>query len=218
MRVVEINLLPQQYRRRSEPNVWLYASLAAGVATLLAIAVPEIIVGTSVGNLQNRLADQNGQISALSETVRPEYSALITQRDTLMAVSQTAESLSAGKTYWSNDLARFVAQLPASGGVALSSLNMASPATPALYNGQPASKEYDLSGDVSNPGDLVKFLNAYEQGQYGVNFKSTQRDATKNTYTFTATVGQLASTPVSAATNTGIPAPAAPAAPAGGQP
>ena len=211
--MVEINLLPQQYRRRSEPNVWLYASLAVGVATLLIIAVPEIIVGTSVGNLQKRLEDQNGQISALNETVRPEYAALTTQRNDLMAVSQTAKSLSEGKTYWSTDLARFVGQLPQSGGVALTSLNMTAPAptTPALYNGQPASKEFDLSGNVSSPAALVNFLNAYEQGQYGVNFKNTQRDLASGNYSFSATVGQLASTPVSAAASA-VPARA------GGQP
>ena len=219
--MVEINLLPQQYRRRSAPNGWAYASMAAGVATLLAIMIPEIIVGSSVGKLQQRLDDQTGQISALNSSVRPEYSALTSKKATLTAVSQTAKSLSQGKTYWSTDLAQFIGQLPQGGGVALSSLNMQAPATPNLYNGQSATKEFELSGNVSSPAALVRFLNAYDQNRYGVNFKSTQRDTQTGDYSFAATVGQLASAAATPQTDaaTAKPAPAAPAAPAsGGQP
>ena len=219
MRVVEINLLPPQYRRRTEPNVWLYAGVAAVAVTLLAILIPEIVVGTQVGNLQNKLDDQNGQISALQSSVTPEYRSLTADKTRLTAISQTAQSLSTGKTYWSTDLARFVGQLPQSGGVALSSLNMhqAATGTTSLYNGKPADKEYDLSGTALSTSALVNFLNAYDQDNYGVNFKSTQRNTDTSDFAFSATVGQLAGTPVSAAATTAAPAAApgsaAPAAP-----
>ncbi len=215
--MVEINLLPPQYRKRTEPNVWMYASVAAAAVTLLLIAIPEIVVATQVGNLQRRLDDQNGQISALRASVSPEYLRLTNSKTTLTAISQTAESLSGGKTYWSTDLARFVAQLPQSGGVALSTLNMHPSAVAALYNGKPASKEYDLSGSALSTAALVNFLNAYDADNYGVNFKNTQRNPETNNYTFSATVGQLDGTPVNAAATTGLtPAPAAgtPSAPA----
>ena len=210
--MVEINLLPAQYRRRTEPNVWLYAGVAAVAVTLLAIAIPEIVVATQVGNLQNKLDDQNGQISALRSSVTPEYNSLTADKARLTAISQTAQSLSTGKTYWSTDLARFVGQLPQSGGVALSSLNMHQAATgvTSLYNGKPADKEYDLSGTALSTSALVNFLNAYDQDNYGVNFKNTQRNADTSDFTFSATVGQLSGTPVSAAATTA--APAAPAA------
>ncbi len=216
--MVEINLLPAQYRRRTEPNVWLYAGVAAVAVTLLAIAIPEIVVGTQVGNLQNKLDDQNGQISALRSSVTPEYNSLTADKTRLTAISQTAQSLSTGKTYWSTDLARFVGQLPQSGGVALTSLNMhqAATGTTSLYNGKPADKEYDLSGTALSTSALVNFLNAYDQDNYGVNFKNTQRNADTSDFTFSATVGQLAGTPVSAAATTApaaAPGSAAPAAP-----
>jgi len=216
--VVEINLLPAQYRRRTEPNVWLYAGVAAVAVTLLAIAIPEIVVGTQVGNLQNKLDDQNGQISALRSSVTPEYNSLTADKTRLTAISQTAQSLSTGKTYWSTDLARFVGQLPQSGGVALTSLNMhqAATGTTSLYNGKPADKEYDLSGTALSTSALVNFLNAYDQDNYGVNFKNTQRNAETSDFAFSATVGQLAGTPVSAAATTApaaAPGSAAPAAP-----
>ncbi|WP_161880466.1 fimbrial assembly protein [Deinococcus alpinitundrae] len=216
--MVEINLLPPQYRRRTEPNVWMYASAAAAAVTLLAIAIPEIVVGTQVGNLQNKLDDQNGQISALQSSVAPEYRSLTADKTRLTAISQTAQSLSTGKTYWSTDLARFVAQLPQAGGVALSSLSMHQTANGAasLYNGKPADKEYDLSGTALSTSALVNFLNAYDQDNYGVNFKNTQRNADTSDFAFSATVGQLSGTPVSAAATTApaaAPGSAAPAAP-----
>ncbi|AWN24061.1 fimbrial assembly protein [Deinococcus irradiatisoli] len=216
--MVEINLLPPQYRKRTEPNVWMYASIGAAAVTLLLIAIPEIVVATQVGNLQRKLDDQNGQISALNSTVAPEYRSLTNSKTTLTAISQTAQSLSNGKTYWSTDLARFVSQLPQSGGVALSALNMHPSAVASLYNGKPASKEFDLSGSALSTAALVNFLNAYDADNYGVNFKSTQRNPETNNYTFSATVGQLDGTPVNAAattpaagTSVAAPAPSAPA-------
>ncbi|TSA88046.1 fimbrial assembly protein [Deinococcus detaillensis] len=229
--MVEINLLPAQYRKRTEPNVWLYAGVAAVAVTLLAVAIPEIVVATQVGNLQKRLDDENGQISGIEEKDAPEFRRLTADKARLTAISQTATSLSSGKTYWSTDLAQFVAQLPQNGGVALSSLNMHQAASNTLYNGKPASKEYDLSGTALSTSTLVGFLNAYDQDKYGVNFKSTQRNTATNNFDFTASIGQLAGTPVSAAATTTpttpangtpanvtptTPAPAAPAAPTSG--
>ena len=210
--MVEINLLPQQYRKRSEPNVWLYAGVAAGVVTLLAIVIPEIVVGTTIGNLQQRLDDQNGQISALRDgpaSVASEYRTLTTRKINLNAVAQTAQSLSASKTaYWSTDLARFVGQLPSSGGVALTQLTMRQPAANAgtPYDGKAASKEFDLTGNAVSSAALVSFLNAYTQDNYGVNFKSTQRNVADNNYTFNATVGQLDTVAASAVGSTAAPA------------
>ncbi|WP_293914716.1 fimbrial assembly protein [Deinococcus sp.] len=203
--MVEINLLPQQYRKRSEPNVWLYAGVAAGVVTLLAIAIPEIVVATTIGNLQKRLDDQTGQISALQQSVAPEYRDLTTRQNNLNAVAQTARNLSSTKNgYWSTDLAKFVGQLPSGGGVALNQLTMhpfvPNPSAPAPYDGKPASKEFDLTGSAVSSTALVGFLNAYTQDNYGVNFKSTQRNAAANNYTFSATVGQLDSVSASATT------------------
>jgi type IV pilus assembly protein PilN len=205
MPVVEINLLPQQYRKRTEPNVWMYAAVAAGVVTLLAIAIPEIAVATTIGNLNKRLADQNGQISALNESVAPEYRDLTTRKNNLSAVKETATSLSSSKNgYWHTDLARFVGQLPSSGGVALTQLTMhpylPNPSAPAPYDGKLASKEFDLTGNAVSSAALVSFLNSYTQDNYGVNFKSTQRNVTENNYTFNATVGQLDSVAASALT------------------
>ena len=212
--MVEINLLPPQYRKRTEPNVWLYASLGAAAVTLLSSPFPKSWWPPSVGNLQRRLDDNKGQISALQSSVTPEYQALTTSKTNLTAISQTAQSLSSGKTYWSTDLAKFVGQLPQSGGVALSRLEMRAPDAQSLYNGKAASKEFELTGTAASTTALVNFLNAYDQDSYGVNFKNTQRDPLTSNYNFAATVGQLGGVPVSAAATT--PVGTAPAAPASG--
>ena len=63
--VVEINLLPAQYRKRSEPNVWRYASLALPVATVLGVLLFTVVQNTRLGNIQRELDAANGEITAL---------------------------------------------------------------------------------------------------------------------------------------------------------
>lgn len=233
--MVEINLLPAQYRKSSEPSVWRYATVALPVVTVLGIVIFSAVQGTRLGNIQRELADNTGQIDGLAATKR-QYDDLLAQKTNLQKTTDVSKALQASKTYWSSDLARFVNALPTGGGVALSALNMKAVDNSALtnysqqglYNGKPVSMEFDLTGQAASSQSLVNFLNSFENNpNFGVNFKGAQRTAistpgtssttsqpeTASTYSFTATVGLIgqpasatATTPATSGTSGSTPA------------
>jgi type IV pilus assembly protein PilN len=209
--VVEINLLPTQYRKRSEPGVWRLATLALPIAAALGVVIFTGVQAARLSNLNAELEANKGEISAL-EPKKREYDDLTRQKTDLQKVTEVSKTLQASKTYWSSDLARFVAALPSDGNVALSALTMraidsnsqTNLTTQGLYNGKAVSKEFDLTGLAKTSGALVTFLKTFENNpNFGVNFKSAQKAqaATPGTaqssaqssanapYTFNATIG-----------------------------
>lgn len=232
--MVEINLLPAQYRKRSEPGLWRIGTIALPVATALAVLAFTVIQNTRLNNLQTRLDDTEGQISAL-EPDHSEFLGLNRQKSDLQKVTDVSSSLQASKTYWSTDLARFVNALPSAGGVALTALTVRSVdansqtnlAQQGLYNGKAITKEFDLTGQAVSSQALVDFLKTFEDNpNFGVNFRSAQKvtpqtgtspaAADKNPpYTFSAAVGMIGAPTAVAATT---PAAGAPAGAAGSTP
>lgn len=83
--------------------------------TILALLVPEIVVGRQVGQLRAEQDRLNGEIAALAPT-KSEYDRLTATGRTLEEVTAVAGQLRDGKTYWTNDVASFSAQLPAGAG------------------------------------------------------------------------------------------------------
>ena len=181
--MVEINLLPAQYRKRSDPGLWRYGTLALPVAAVLGVALFSVIQNTRLGNIQAQLDENNGVIASLQPAKR-EYDDLNRQKTDLRKVTEVSRTLQASKTYWSSDLARFVNALPTGGGVALSALSVRTVDSntqtnltqQGLYNGKAVTKEFDLTGQAVNSTALVDFLNSFENNpNFGVNFKSAQR-------------------------------------------
>ncbi|ULH16671.1 fimbrial assembly protein [Deinococcus sp. KNUC1210] len=181
--MVEINLLPAQYRKRTEPNVWRYATLAVPVVAVLGVLTFTVYQTTRLVNIQKDLDAVNGQISAL-EDQKSEYDALNRQKTDLEKTTQVAQTLQSTKTYWSSDLARFVNALPSGGDVALSSLTIRAVdpsaqtnlAAAGTYNGETVTKEFDLAGQAKSSQALVTFLKSFESNpDFGVDFKSAQR-------------------------------------------
>ena len=64
--MVEINLLPQQYRKQSEPTLWQPAAVGVVVLTALILIGVEVATATKVGNLTKELDSVNGEIAALT--------------------------------------------------------------------------------------------------------------------------------------------------------
>ena len=181
--MVEINLLPAQYRKRSDPGLWRYGTLALPAAAVLGVALFSVIQNTRLGNIQAQLGENNGVIASLQPAKR-EYDDLNRQKTDLRKVTEVSRTLQASKTYWSSDLARFVNALPTGGGVALSALSVRTVDSntqtnltqQGLYNGKAVTKEFDLTGQAVNSTALVNFLNSFESNpNFGVNFKSAQR-------------------------------------------
>lgn len=236
MPVVEINLLPQGERRGTRPDAWRYATYALIPLTAAAILIPELTVGSRLNGLQDERDQLNGEIAALTPT-KQEYDRLQAEQRTLEEVTAVATQLRGNKTYWTNDVAAFSAQLPRGGGVAITSMNV-KPLDPAalttlqqggVYAGKNVVREIDLSGSARSQQSVVNFLNAYENSpNFAVNFRSLQQDDKTGRYTFAASVGLVGQaapapgTPGAADGTTTAPASAASApvasgaAPAGG--
>ncbi len=181
--MVEINLLPAQYRRRSDPGLWRYGTLALPLAAVLGVVIFSVIQNTRLGNIQAQLDENNGVIASL-ESAKREYDDLNRQKTDLRKVTEVSRTLQASKSYWSSDLARFVNALPTGGGVAMSALTVRTVdsnaqtnlAQQGVYNGKAVTKEFDLTGQAVSSTALVNFLNSFESNpNFGVNFKSAQR-------------------------------------------
>ena len=114
--MVEINLLPQQYRKSNEPNGWRLATYALIPVTIAAILIPEVVTATRVGDLQKQRDSLQGEVAALTQA-KQEFDTLTATETQLKQVTDIATQLRDRKTYWSNDLATFTAQLPAGSNV-----------------------------------------------------------------------------------------------------
>ena len=198
--MVEINLLPQQERRRTRPDAWRYGSIVSVALTVAAILIPELSFGHRLNALHREQDRLNGEIAALTPT-KQEYDRLLATRRTLEEVTAVAEQLRNNKTYWTNDLAAFAAQLPSGGGVAITSMNikaldpaaLASLQQSGIYAGKNVVREFDLSGTARSQQSVVNFLNAFENSpNFAVNFRSLQREGDTGRYTFAASVGLVA--------------------------
>ncbi|MDB5046049.1 MAG: fimbrial assembly protein [Deinococcus sp.] len=225
--MVEINLLPQQYRKNNEPNGWRLATYALIPITIAAILIPEVVTATRVGDLQKQRDALQGEVVALT-AAKQEFDALTATETQLKQVTDIATQLRDRKTYWSNDLATFTAQLPAGGNVALTSMNVRPVEATALatlqqsgvYTGKNVQREIELAGTARSQQAVVNFLNAFEANpKFGVNFRSLQNDQATGSYTFAATVGVVAAEPTASVppvVAAGAPAAAPAAAPATG--
>ncbi|GBF05130.1 fimbrial assembly [Deinococcus aerius] len=228
--MVEINLLPQQERRGSRPDAWRYATYAVLPLTAAVILIPELTLGSRLSSLRAERDQLNGEIAALTPT-KQEYDRLQGEQRTLEQVTAVATQLRDSKTYWTNDVAAFSAQLPRGGGVAITSMNV-KPLDPGalatmqqggVYAGKNVVREIDLSGTASSQQSVVNFLNTFENSpNFAVNFRSLQQDGDTGRYTFAASVGVVSQAAIPApgtpgVTGDGTP-PSAPiaAAPAGG--
>ncbi|WP_216328497.1 fimbrial assembly protein [Deinococcus aestuarii] len=226
--MVELNLLPPQERKRSEPNVWKYAAFVLPPVTILALFVPELLVGRQLGALRAEQDRLNGEIAALAAT-KSEYDRLTATQRTLEEVTAVAGRLRDGKTYWTNDVAAFSAQLPAGGGVALTSMNvkpldagtLSTLQQGGVYLGKNVVREIDLSGTARSQQAVVNFLNVYENDpNFAVNFRSLGQEGETGRYTFAASVGLVGkAAPTDAPAGTpaeGTPTPASTGSAAGG--
>ncbi|WP_165795299.1 fimbrial assembly protein [Deinococcus koreensis] len=221
--MVEINLLPQQYRKQSEPSAWRFAMYALVPVTVAAILIPEVVTFTRIGELNRQIDALNGEVTALTPA-KLEYDKLNAEKRELEQVTAIATQLRATKTYWINDLAAFSAQLPAGSGVAVKSMTIRPMESGALstlqqngiYLGKNVVREIDLTGIANSQQAVVTFLKTFETNpNFGVNFKTLQNDEASGKYNFTATVGVVGLAPDAAPPEV-VPAPgqAPPAPPA----
>lgn len=216
--MVEINLLPHTERRSTRADLWRSATYALPLLTAAAILFPELTAGGELRRLRTEQDRLQGEIAALTPA-KQEYDGLLATQRTLEEVTKVAGELRDGKTYWTNDLAAFAAQLPSGSGVAITSMSV-KPLDPGalatlqqsgVYAGKNVVREIDLAGTARSQQSVVAFLNTFENSpNFAVNFRSLQREGETGRYTFAASVGLVGQPANSPAATPG------PAAAAGG--
>ncbi|WP_261663581.1 fimbrial assembly protein [Deinococcus sp. Marseille-Q6407] len=233
--MVEVNLLPASQRRQgsSGGQGWLIAAAATGLLSLGLIAGLELYYASQISGLRTDLDRLNGEIAALQPD-KTEFDKLRSEKTELEQVTSVARTLREGKSYWSNDLAAFTAQMPAGGSVALNSLDMhpAAQQTPDMQQsgveGGSVSREFLIGGTARTAQAVVDLLNGFESNpKFGIVFQGMQRKEAENKaspYTFSASVGVAGAVPaggdsispsaVGSKAANAAPAAPAPAAPA----
>lgn len=218
MAVVEINLLPKEYRKQTQPDAWRYASFGVAGLTAAVLGGWLMIVSGSTARLSGQSAELQRQIDALTPA-KQESDRLQARKTELEQVTAVALQLRDQKAYWSNDLATFTGNVP--GGVVIRTLSMSgAPAAGAsvAFGGRPVQRQLEVSGVGRSQDAVSQFIKAYEgDPAFGVDFRGMQRQEETGNYTFTASVGVLGDAPEPLAQAPEGAAPAAPAAPAEGE-
>lgn len=199
--MVEINLLPQQERKRSEPPLWLFGAIGISIIAIATVLIWWFVSLGTAFSLQKEINAVEGDINSLQDR-KNEYDRLMVEKITLEKVTNVAKKLTEEKTYWSNDLADFTAKLPTGGGIALESLSMkpfkqsdlTNAQAKGLYVGKDVNRIIEIRGSATSQQSVISFLEAFEESDdFDVDFKSLQRenDETTNLYNFSANVGVI---------------------------
>lgn len=198
--MVEINLLPKTERVTTKPPLFLIGAALLGIVLISGTLIWYFSRVAIVGSLQRQISATQGDIDQLAPA-KAEYDTLINRKTTLEKVTQTAQKLKDEKTYWSNDLAAFSAQMPNNAGIAIKSLAMKSmePNTleqaqqNGIYVGKNINRTVDIQGTAVSQQSVITFLDTYENDDnFGVDFKSLNREGEQDEgglYNFSATVG-----------------------------
>lgn len=229
--MLEVNLLPLSDRQRAAPRPEALVAAALLPLALVSILMPELIAAQQSARLAAQQAQTEQDLLVLRPAVQ-ESKKLKSRASLLTGVYATAEALQAGKRYWSNDLASFLAQLPGAGRVAIKSIDVSRPPAaapaPGAPNVAPAAMAFKVTGEAADDRMISEFLSRYEaDARYAVRFDGYQRadpvgeepEDQVRRQSFTAEISLLNDSPPAAApsdsTSTPAPAPTADA-PAGG--
>lgn len=203
MALININLLPKDLRRSTGPNYWTIASVAVAGVSLLTMLGFQLAVEGTLRNINNQIAEAQSEIAVRAPDVA-ERDRLLAEQNQLQAITNVATTLRAGQTSWSDDLARFVRQLPSGNtpAIALNNLTMrtvasADPSQAAgVYDGKAVTREVVVNGRARSSAALVRFVDAFEQAQdFGIQFPTVSREDTTGDYTFSTTIGMIGSQP-----------------------
>lgn len=202
--MININLLPKNLRRSTGPDGWRIAAATVAAVSLATMAVLQISVQGRLNAINKDIAEAQSELAVRAADVR-ERNELQARKTELQSVASVAQTLEAGRTSWSSDLARFVRQLPSADTpiIALTSVNMRSPQTNtatagvgAPYDGKAVTKELVLNGRARSSDALVRLVNTFENApEFGVQFQNASRDADSGDYTFAVTVGMIGDKP-----------------------
>lgn len=187
-----------------EPGWWRLAAILFALAVFGALGLLHYSAQSQLAALRLERDTLKAEVEALAPFIA-EQNRLNQERRTLERLLAIRERLRKDFVPWSDYLAQFIRQIPREEGrlpIALKSVGTRllseeeakRQAEAGAYDGKPVRVEFSLQGEAMSQAALVRFLRAFETSpRFGVSFQGASLDPARRVYTFSATVGLVAS-------------------------
>lgn len=203
--MIDVNLLPTDRRRTSEPVYWRLSTILVPLATIATLATLHYVAWNAmqirtmdVRNLEARVLLLQPAVDSLAEAQA--------RRRELEILTDRADAIRTGAIRWTPHLTSLLETLPT--GTSTTTTNVIDfvdvtlrtldgPLTdPARYEGSPVAAEATISGHVATLDVLSEFLGNLERdARFGVVFQAASERMTENEildrFAYALTVGIL---------------------------
>jgi len=196
--LIKLNLLPKRLRKRVEPGWWRLTAIIFPLVVFTIVALLHISVSTQISRLEEDKSSLQAQVHDLQPYIRKQQE-LVRRKAELEKIINVDREIKARFIPWSDNLARFINQIPRRGGrfeVFLRSVNTrlvpqanrTTLAEKGLYDRKPAAVEFTLQGEARNEAALARFVQAFEDSpNFGINFQQGSLNE-EGGFDFSATV------------------------------
>ena len=197
--MINVNLLPKNLRRRSEPGYWrliavFFPLLVLGVAGFMQVAIN----GTA-----RSLAEERDLRELKLSTLQPaiqEQELLQARQRSLSELIAVRNAVQEGRIDWTDELASMLETLPprtetGQPRVEFSALDMRALSNEPndAYDGASTVAEMTVSGTAVSSEVLATYVRSLERSPlFAVAFQNATRDEESGFYTFSLTIGALA--------------------------
>ena len=196
--MIKLNLLPKRLRKRVEPGWWRLTAIVFPLVVFGIIAMVHLSVSSQIAQLQADRDNLKAEVQALQPYIQKQRE-LTRRKAELEKIINVDREIKARFIPWSDNLARFINQIPRRGGrfeVFLRSVNTrlvpqenrAKLSEQGLYDRKPVAVEFNLQGEARNEAALARFVRAFEDNpNFGINFQQGSLNEDGG-YDFSATV------------------------------
>jgi len=197
--LIRLNLLPKKLRKRVEPGWWRLTAIIFPLVVFTIVAVMYLNAATQITQLEQQREQLAAEVQTLQPYIRKQRE-LNRRKAELEQIITVDQQIKARFVPWSDNLARFINQIPRKNGrfeVFLRSINTrlvpennrANMAEQGLYDRKPVAVEFSLQGEARDDQALARFIQAFEDSpNFGINFQQGTLNENGG-YDFTATVG-----------------------------
>lgn len=196
--MIKLNLLPKQLRKRVEPGWWRLTAIIFPLVFFAVVAMVHIGVMNQIGQLEDQRDNLKIEVQALQPYIQRQRE-LTRRKAELEKIINVDHEIKARFIPWSDNLARFINQIPRKDGrleVFLRSVNTrlvpqesrSSLANQGLYDRKTVAVEFNLQGEARDEAALARFVKAFEDSpNFGINFQQGSLNENGG-FDFTATV------------------------------
>jgi len=195
--LINLNLLPKRYRKRTLPSAWRLATFVAGILVLGSVGFVHYQTQASINRLENQKEQLRLEVELLRSYIAEQNKLQQKQRE-LEALASVSRQVRAKFRPWADYLARFLVELPSKEGrleVRLETLSVKAidPNKAKQIYGIPADVEFTFRGRAASRNVLVQMVKTFETDPgFGIDFQKAEHDLKTGIYRFSASVGMIA--------------------------